>query len=136
MIIPLTKIIFLSFLIYEIPRINCSKKYIGMITQYLNLRLNGPKYIKNTITALHKYKNNIKRLFNFIGINYQVPWFFWKMNYLYFDNNTCITIFTKDNVVFIASVFVLSLYFECNSRIPMTSNWNYYNQMMLNIKVV
>lgn len=40
------------------------KKYIDMITHYLNSRLNGHEYIKNASIALHKHEQNEKHGFH------------------------------------------------------------------------
>lgn len=50
---------------------NCPKKYIGMTTQYVNGRLRGNNYTKNTTTALYK-KENEKYEFNFTDTKYKL----------------------------------------------------------------
>ena len=55
----------LSCVVYQIDCLNCNSIYIGQTKQQLSKRLNGLKYDKKEVTALHQQKNNSGHAFDF-----------------------------------------------------------------------
>lgn len=54
-----------SGVVYKIPCSNCDLSYIGQTKQHLFNRLNGHKYDKKEVTALHKHQREEDHTFNF-----------------------------------------------------------------------
>lgn len=57
----------LSCVVYQINCLNCDAIYIGQTKQQLSKRLNGHKYDKKEVTALHQHENNNGHAFDFVN---------------------------------------------------------------------